>query len=95
MEITTYKSDSGSRDFEEKSFSKDIPFTEILKKAFELKAPLISKTSYFSPQKPGAWYIKGYKNNSSYDEIKTIIEDNVKNNKFQKRICYLIKYPLN
>jgi hypothetical protein len=94
MEIATYKSDSGSRDLEEKSFSRDIQFIEILKKAIELKAPLISKTSYFSEKKPGAWYIKGYKNNVSYDELKRIIEDNVENNKFPRRMCYLIKYPV-
>ena len=94
MEIVTYKTDSGSRDLEEKSFSRDISFIEILKKAIELKAPLISKTSYISAKRPGAWYIKGYKNNSSYNELKTIIEDNLEKNKFSRRLCYLIKYPV-
>jgi hypothetical protein len=93
MEIATYKSDSGSRDLEEKSFSRDISFIEILKKAIEINAPLISKTSYISPKRPGAWYIKGYKNNISYDELKTIIEENLEKKKFPRRICYLIKYP--
>lgn len=93
MEIATYKSDSGSRDLEEKSFSRDISFIEILKKAIEINAPLISKTSYISPKRPGAWYIKGYKNNISYDELKIIIEENLEKKKFPRRICYLIKYP--
>lgn len=92
MEITTYKSDSGSRDLEEKSFSRDIPFIDILKQAIELKAPLISKTSYISPKRPGAWYIKGYKNKIPYDELKTIIEENREKKKFPRRICYLIKH---
>jgi hypothetical protein len=92
MEITTYRSDSGNRDLEAKSYSNNIEFIDILKKAFELKAPLIVKTSYISDKRPGAWYIKGYKNNVSYEDIKNTIEENVKNKKFQKRLCYIIKY---
>lgn len=93
MEISTYRSDSGSRDLEAKRYNSDVPFIDILKKAFDLKAPLIVKTSYVNITKPGAWYIKGYKNNVSYEEIKKVIEDNLKEKKYFKRICYLIKYP--
>jgi hypothetical protein len=93
MEITTYNSDSGSRDLStEKKFNNDIPFIEILQKANELKAVLIVKTSYINNNRPGAWYIKGYNNHSTYEEIKSRIQVNVKNKKYTKRICYLIKY---
>ena len=93
IDISTYNSDSGTRDLStEKSYDKDIPFIEILKIANELKAPLIVKTSYINDDKPGAWYIKGYNNKFTYDEIKSKIEENVENRKYNKRICYLIKY---
>ena len=97
MEITEYKSDSGNKDFlNERRYSKNIPFSEILKKARELKAFLIVKTSYINDDKPGAWYIKGYNkgynNDYTYEEIKSRIEENVRNNKYTRRTCYLIKY---
>ena len=93
MEITIYNSDSGNRDLSsETSYNKDIPFIEILQKANELKAFLIVKTSYINNDRPGAWYIKGYNNHYTYEEIKSQIEENVKNKKHTKRICYLIKY---
>jgi len=89
-----YNTDSGNRDLSsEKYYNKDIPFIEILNIANNLKAPLIVKTGFISENKPGKWYIKGYNQDSfSYEEIKSKIEANVINNKFSKRICYLIKY---
>ena len=67
---TEYSSDSGNRDLSsEKRYNKDRPFNEILREAIELKAHLIVKTSYINNDKPGAWYIKGYKNNYTYEEI--------------------------
>ena len=99
MEIIPYKSDSGSRDLGiEKSFSRDIPFHEILRIANELKAPLIVKTSYVNEKKPGAWYVKGYimprkgVQLFTYDEIKNKILLNVELKKHTRRECYLIKY---
>jgi hypothetical protein len=95
IDISTYNSDTGTRDLStEKSYNKDTPFIEILKIANKLKAPLIVKTSYINDDKPGAWYIKGYNNKLTYDEIKSKIEENVENRKYNKRICYLIKYDL-
>ena len=93
MEISTYRSDSGNRDLEAKRYPNTVPFIEILQKAFDLKAPLIVKTSYVNDTKPGAWYIKGYHNNVGHKEIRETIEDNVKNKRFPKRISYLIGYP--
>ena len=91
--ITSYDSDSGTRDLgSEETYNKDMSLFEVLQKAIELKAHMIVKTSYVSDVRPGAWYIKGYKNTLSYEEIKATIEDNVLHNKFPKRICYLIKY---
>jgi hypothetical protein len=93
IDILMYHSDSGDRDLTTaKTYNKDIPFIEILKKANELKAPLIVKTSYVSDDKPGAWYIKGANSQFTYEEIKSKIEENVKNKKYKKRICYLIQY---
>ena len=93
MEITEYNSDSGNKDLSnERRYNKNIPFSEILKKARELKAFLIVKTSYINDDKPGAWYIKGYNNDYTYEEIKSRIEENVRNNKYTRRTCYLIKY---
>jgi len=93
IDILMYNSDSGDRDLTTaKTYNKDIPFIEILKKANELKAPLIVKTSYVSDDKPGAWYIKGANSQFTYEEIKSKIEENVKNKKYKKRICYLIQY---
>ena len=93
IDISMYNSDSGTRDLStEKRYNKNTPFIEILKKANELKAHLIVQTSYISAAKPGAWYIKGYKSEKNYDQIKTTIEENVRLNKYDKRKCYLIKY---
>jgi hypothetical protein len=93
MEMTKYNSDSGNRDLSsEKSYTKDTPFNEILQKAIELKACLIVKTSYINNDKPGAWYIKGYNKHYTYKEIKSKIEENVKNKKHTRRECYLINY---
>jgi acyl-CoA-binding protein len=79
MEMTKYNSDSGNRDLSsEKSYTKDTPSNEILQKAIELKACLIVKTSYINNDKPGAWYIKGYNKHYTYQEIKSKIEENVK-----------------
>jgi hypothetical protein len=93
MEITAYNSDSGSRDLStEKKYNNNIPFIEILQKANELNAILIVKTSYINNNRPGAWYIKGYNNHFTYDEIKSRIQENIIKKKHTKRICYLIKY---
>jgi len=92
MEITRYNSDTGDRDMTEKRYDKDMPFIEILQKAVQLKAPLIVKTSYMNDTHPGAWYIKGHHSNFSYEDIRTMIEQNVQTNTYSKRVCYLIKY---
>ena len=95
MEITKYNSDTGNWDLStQRVMSKDTPFMVVLQKAYELKAVLIVKTSYINNVKPGAWYIKGYNTRYTYEQIKSQIEDNVKNEKHIKRICYLIKYEL-
>ena len=92
MEITRYNSDSGSRDMGEKSYDKSMPFIEVLQKAIQLKAPLIVKTSYVNEEHPGAWYVKGHTSNLSYQDIRSMIEQNVETNTHSKRVCYLIKY---
>ena len=93
MEIIRYNSDSGNRDLSsEKSFASDVTFMEILQKANELKAHLIVKTNYSNKDKPGRWYLKGFKGTSTYDEIKAKIEKNLKERKHKTRISYLIQY---
>jgi hypothetical protein len=95
--ILKYNSDS-NRQHErfdlgkQEKFDKIIPLNDILRIAIEMRAPLVSKTSYVSEEKPGAWYIKGWQQKVSYDEIKRRIEENVELGKHTKRICYLIKY---
>ena len=93
MEIIRYNRDSGSRDLStEKSFSSKLTFMEILQKANEIKAHLISKTNYINEDRPGKWYLKGFNGKFSYEEIKTKIENNLRERKHSKRVCYLIKY---
>jgi hypothetical protein len=92
MEIARYNSDTGDRDMPAESFNKNTPFIEVLQKAVQLKAYLIVKTSYVNDARPGAWYIKGHRSNFSYEDIRTMVEENVKLNIHSKRICYLIKY---
>ena len=93
MEIIKYSSDTGNWDLGGHIVLKnDIPFIEVLKKAYDKKAILIVKTNYVDDNRPGAWYIKGYNSKYTYDEIKSKIEDNIKHNEFSKRICYLIKH---
>lgn len=93
IKITKYNCDSGNRDLSsEKSYKGDIPFVEILQKAINLNAFLIVKSSYINDNRPGAWYIKGYNKRFTYEQIKSKIDENVKNKKYTKRICYLITY---
>jgi len=92
MEITRYNSDTGDRDMREEHYDKNMPFIEVLQKAVQLKAQLIVKTSYVNEARPGAWYIKGHQSNLSYEDIRAMIEENVKTNTHSKRVCYLIKY---
>jgi hypothetical protein len=93
MEIIRYNSDSGSRDLStEKSFSSKLTFMEILQKANEIKAHLISKTNYINEDRPGKWYLKGFNGKFGYEEIKEKIENNLREGKHSKRVCYLIKY---
>ncbi len=92
MEIKHYNSDSGNRDLKSlPSLPLTYTFKQVLDIAYEIKAPLIVKTSYISEAKPGAWYIKGNKD-SNYEEIKNRIEQNLINEDHIRRNCYLIKY---
>lgn len=91
MEIKHYNSDSGNYDLRHISYPNTYTFKQILDIAYEIKAPLIVKTSYVSEAKPGAWYIKG-NIESNYEEIKNQIEENIRNGKHTRRNCYLIKY---
>jgi hypothetical protein len=92
MEITRYNSDTGNRDMPAETYHKNMPFIEVLQRAVQIKASLIVKTSYVSDERPGAWYIKGQNSNLSYEDIRTMIEENARNNIHSKRICYLIKH---
>jgi hypothetical protein len=81
--IIKYNSDSNGQQErfdlgKQEKFDKNIP----LSIAIERRAPLISRTSYISEEKPGAWYIN----------IKRRIEENVELGKYSKRICYMIDF---
>ena len=93
MDIISYNTDTGSRDLStEKSFDPSFSFIDILNKAYNLKAKLIVKTSYFNKDKSGKWYIKGINNKFSYQDIKTKLDSNLRERKYPKRKSYLIKY---
>jgi len=92
MEITRYEGDTGDRDIPEKRYDKNTPFIEVLQKAVQLRAPLIVKTSFVSEARPGAWYIKGHGSNLSYDDIRSLILQNMLTYSYSNRVCYLIKY---
>ena len=93
MEIINYNTDTGNRDLStEISFEPEVPFIDILNKAYSLKAKLIVKTSYFSKERPGKWYIKGINNKFSYDQIKFKLENNLREGKHPKRQSYLVNY---
>ena len=91
MEIKSYNTDSGDRDLPEKRYENTYTFKQILDIAYEKKAPLIIKTSYFSEEKQGSWYVKG-NSDTNYEELKDKIERNLNQNFKPNRICYLIKY---
>jgi hypothetical protein len=91
MQFTYYKSDSGSRDMPEKRYSRDHTLEEMLIIANEKGARILSKTSYISDAKPGAWYIKGSRTDTDYDVVKAQIETNVAENKHTRRQCWLLR----
>jgi hypothetical protein len=91
MQFTQYNSDSGSRDMPEKRYSRDLSLEQMLSTAHTKGARLLSKTSYISEAKPGAWYIKGLRSNTNYDAVRLQIEHNVAQNKYPKRMCWLIR----
>ncbi len=91
--IQHYNTDTGRRDLgTEKYLPKDTPFCEVLQMAIELRAHLITKTSYVSEKRPGQYYIKGYRNKKTYDEIKEMLDSNLANKKYTKINAWLIKY---
>jgi len=92
MEIKIYKTDTGNRDLPTESYALSTPFIEVLHRAVQLNAPLIIKTSRIDDTRSGAWYIKGYNTHHSYEDIKKMIKNNIKEKKYSSRICYLIKH---
>lgn len=96
--IKEYQSDTGNRDSgKELQLPNYVQLHEVLKKAVELRALLIVKTSYMSVKRPGAWYIKWIGRGAGKDQIsgntiEKIVLDNLRNGKFSKRQCFVIKY---
>jgi len=83
---TEYNTDSGNSDLStEKLMPISSSFDEVLNYAIQLGAILIVKGN-------NRFYIKGLHHKFSYDEVKEIIEKNMKYNKFKTRKCYLIRY---
>lgn len=89
MQFTQYNSDSGSRDMPEKRYPNHISLEQMLATAHTKGARLLSKTSYISHTKPGAWYIKGSRTDTDYDTVRLQIEHNVAQNKYPRRMCWL------
>ena len=90
MQFTYYKSDSGSRDMPEKQYSRNHTLEQMLIIAHEQGARLLTKTSYVSEAKPGAWYTKGSRTHTDYDVVRNQIETNVAQNKYTQRQCWLL-----
>lgn len=91
--ILTYNTDSAICDLGgEIVFRKTNPFMTVLKKAVELQAHIIVRSSYICHERPGQYYIKGYKNKKTYDEIKQCLDDNLRDNKYTKVKTWLIQY---
>jgi hypothetical protein len=87
-----YNTDTGNRDLgSEKMFSKEIAWINVLTKAIEMNAYLVVETSYVSEEKPGHYYIKGYREKKTYDEIKTLLDTNQRENKYSRRKSWLIR----
>jgi hypothetical protein len=95
--ISLFNSDTGSRDLgSERSFPRETPEYVIIKTAIELarkhggNAVTVVRTKPYG-SKPGAWYIKGFKNRFSYEELRSKIDENIILGKFARRECWLIR----
>ena len=95
--ISLFNSDTGSRDLgSEHSFPRETPEYIIIKKAIDMASAygsnsvVIIRTKPYGT-KPGAWYIKGYNNRFSYEELRAKIDKNVSLGKFERRECWLIR----
>jgi hypothetical protein len=89
-----YNSDSGNRDLPAKA----IPLTDqneveppqhVLDYARDVGARLIVRTKYWSPSKPGAWYIKGNRN-TDYAQVQLLVEGNLATGRFSRRECWIL-----
>ena len=94
VSITMYKSDSGGWVAGQDRLKKETQWEEVFEKAIQLGAPLIVRTSYKDEKNPGAWYIKWHKHQATFEEVRTMVEENFKNGKHSKRRCYLINYKI-
>ena len=94
VSITMYKSDSGGGVGGQIDLNNTVPWELVFDYAAELGAHLIVRTSYLNEKKPGAWYIKWRKHQATFEEVRTMVEENFKNGKHSKRRCYLINYKI-
>jgi hypothetical protein len=93
ISIKSYQTDSGHKDLgEETVITGDTDFSVVLKRAIDLKAFIIVKSSYVCETRPGQYYIKGYKTQKTYNDVKELLEQNILDNKFTKVKTWLIEY---
>lgn len=93
MQFTHYNSDSGQyRDMgPETMYPLEYTFEQALHQAYADGHRFLIKTSYISEAKPGRYYGKGFRTDTNYDTVKTQLENNVAQNKFSKRECWLFR----
>lgn len=79
----------------QRSFDISYPFEYILKIARETESPIIIKTLPYGNKK-GKWYVKSFVLEGGdmeykYEYIKSICEQNERDEKWKRRECYLVR----
>lgn len=85
--LNTFNTDTiGLLGLSQISLPSETEFIDILNQAISMKAALIVKPS------KGMWYIKGYNNNKSYEELKLHLENNIKSGYKKNSKTWLLSY---
>ena len=94
-----FNTDSGHRDLGRvKSYPRDTDFNVVFEDAIVLakrygsNGVLVVKTKPYQ-KFPGAWYIKGFDGQISYQTILHTVEENHTRGLHRRRDCYLISVP--
>lgn len=95
--ISLFNSDTGNRDLgSEESFPRENPEHVIIEQAIKFarmhgnNSVVVVRTKPYG-SKPGAWYIKGYKDPFHHEDLRSRIETNVRLGLYSRRECWLIR----